>query len=141
MKISELMEAIKGWKHAHADLVKMRAARAAEGHEARLVRLKKDGTESRMHDAVSTYPTEQDARNRHSQLVKMNPGRDIRHNLYVDNKLVTVLDPSHLMEYASGGATGAASVASVANPFGIVIKRPSLFGYSPVRPKRKKRKS
>ena len=140
MKIQELMEAIKGWKHAHSDLMKLREARSAESHNASLVRLKKDGTESRMHDAVTTYPTEQDARKRHSQLVKLNPGKDIRHNLYVDNKLVGVLDPSHLMEYASSGATSSAHVASVANPFGITMRRPSLFGYMPA-PKQKKRKS
>ena len=221
MKIQELVEAIKGWKHAHADIVKMRAAKAAQSHQARLVRLKKDGSESKMHDATSTYPTEQDARNRHSQLVKLNPGRDIRHHLYVDNKLVAVLDAnlqevSHkvgmaagkalaksgtidaqeqqkymqkfqelvakekeiqaqpdagtgkyarelmnisrqkvkvanagkldawgkpLMEYASGGATSTGSVASVANPFGITMRRPSLFGYVAPTPKHKKRKS
>lgn len=141
MKISELQEAIKGWKHAHSDISKMRADRAAQSHQARLVSLKKDGTESKMHDASSTYPTEADARRRHADLVKMNPGRNIRHNLYVDNKLVGVLDKDNLLEFASSGATSAGSVASVANPSSMVMRRPNLFGYVPPTPKRKTSKS
>lgn len=217
MKIQELNEAIKGWKHANRDLMKWRADKAAQSHTAKLVSLKKDGTESKMHDAVSTYATEKDARARHSELVKLNPGRNIRHNLYVDNKLVTMLSPEDLMEvshkvgmaaakalgktsvtpevqekhmkawqeldrkeneisnrpdvatgkyakqfiqiarqktkvaragglngfgkplqeHASSGATGSASVASVAQPLGGVIRRPSLFGYAPVRKQKK----
>lgn len=131
MKISELQEAIKGWKHAHSDISKMRADRAAQSHQARLVSLKKDGTESKMHDASSTYPTEADARRRHADLVKMNPGRNIRHNLYVDGKLVGVLDPTSLQENASGGATGSGSVAGLPMYQGAVIRRPNLFGYVP----------
>ena len=109
MKISELMEAIKGWKHAHSDIAKMRAAKAAHSHTAKLVSLKKDGTESRMHDAVSTYPTESEARARHADIVKMNPGRQIRHNLYVHNQLVGMLDTnlqevSHKVGQAAGKA-------------------------------------
>ena len=220
MKIHELLEAIKGWKHAHSDLMRIRADHSALSHRARLVSLKKDGTESKMHDATSTYPTEEDARKRHADLVKLNPGRNIRHNLYVDDNLVDVLDSntvqeaSHkvgaaaekalrktaptvsdqeqamhkwqqldhkekeirdrpdantgkyakelmsinrqkvkvatagglnafgkpLMEFASGGGTSAASVASVVNPFGIVMRRPSLFGYVAPTPNRKKGK-
>jgi post-segregation antitoxin (ccd killing protein) len=221
MKIQELMEAIKGWKHAHGDIQKMRAARAAASHTAKLVRLKKDGSESHMHDAVSTYETAQDARKRHMDLVKLNPGRNITHNLYVDSKFVEVLTPdsltevSHkvgmaaikalcktavtqevqekhmkqwqeldrkedeiqarldahtgkyakelmqisrqkikvasagglnafgkpLQEHASSGATSAASVATLAQPLGAVVRRPSLFGHTSGVPDRKKRKS
>lgn len=219
MKIKELEEAIKGWTHAHSDLARMRAARAAASHHVKLVRLKKDGTESAMHDAVSTYPTQAAARARHADLVKLNPGRNMRHNLYVDNKLVQMLDEktlaevSHkvgaaahkalahqtvtatqqqalmhkfkqlvakeqelasrpdsatgkyaqelmnlsrqkikvaragnlnafgepLSETATSGGTSAGAVANVANPFGIVIKRPSLFGYvsTPKKPSHK----
>lgn len=98
MKIAELYEAIKGWKHAHSDLMKLRAAKAASQHTAKLVSVKKDGTESGMHDAVSTYPTEAEARARHAELVKLNPGRNIRHNLYVNNQLVQQLDPNTIAE-------------------------------------------
>ncbi len=46
-----------------------------------------------------------------------------------------------LNEYASGGASAAGSVASVANPFGFTISRtPNLFGYIPEQPKKKKAK-
>jgi hypothetical protein len=34
-----------------------------------------------------------------------------------------------LAETASGGATSSGAIASVTNPFGIVMRRPSLFGY------------
>lgn len=219
MKIQELMEAIKGWKHAHGDLMKLRAQKSAQSHTAKLVSVKKDGTESRMHDATSTYATEAEARAKHAYIVKLNPTRNIRHNLYVDDKFVEMLTPEHLtevshkvgvaaqkalktstvdadmqqrmmhkwqeltdqeqkiqslpdahtgkyakqlmnisrqkikvatqgklnaqgkpmMEDATSGATGAASVASMANPFGVIMRRPSLFGYTPA-PKRKSRK-
>lgn len=100
MKIHELQEAIKGWKHAHRDLTKMRSDRAAAQHTAKLVSIKKDGTESRMHDAAKTFPTEAEAREYHARIVKLNPGRNIRHNLYVDGNLVHMLDMTTLQEVA-----------------------------------------
>jgi len=36
-----------------------------------------------------------------------------------------------MLESASGGATSAGSIASVANPMGNINRRPSLFGYIP----------
>jgi hypothetical protein len=36
---------------------------------------------------------------------------------------------SELFENASSGGTSSGAVASVTNPFGIVMRRPSLFGY------------
>lgn len=49
-----------------------------------------------------------------------------------------------ISESASGGATSAGSVASVANPMGNINRRPSLFGYIPYeepeeKPKKTKR--
>ena len=49
-----------------------------------------------------------------------------------------------MVESASGGATSAGSVASVANPMGNINRRPSLFGYIPYeepddKPKKTKR--
>lgn len=210
MKISDLYEAIKGWKHAGRDINKWRAEKAAAARPAKLVRLKKDGTESGMHDAASTFDSEEAARQQHERMVGYNPGKRIRHNLYVDGQLVQELDGkleevSHkvgmaasrtlaksdtitpeqqqkyiqqyqklhakelelqakpdastgtyakqlmhlsrqktkvakqghldafgkpLKESASGGAAGAGSVATSVNPFGIVMRRPSLFGYT-----------
>ncbi len=45
-----------------------------------------------------------------------------------------------IIESASGGATSAGSIASVANPMGAINRRPSLFGYipQPTETKRKK---
>lgn len=92
MKISELQEAIHRWAHAGSDITKMRAARAAASHTAKLVSLKKDGEESQSRDATTTYPTEAEAKEYHARIVRLNPTRNIRHNLYVDNKLVGKLD-------------------------------------------------
>lgn len=44
-----------------------------------------------------------------------------------------------LNEMATGGGTSSVAVASVANPFGIVMRRPSLFGYIPNKPKKRKK--
>lgn len=44
-----------------------------------------------------------------------------------------------LEEMSTGGATSAGAVASVANPFGIVMRRPSLFGYVTSKPKKRKK--
>ena len=49
-----------------------------------------------------------------------------------------------LIESATSGATGSASIAGVANPMGSINRRPSLFGYIPEPPKQRakgKRKS
>ena len=92
MKISELYEAIKGWKHAGSDLMKHRAAAYNAKQPAMLVSIKKDGTESKMHDAKTYHGSEDAARKKHADIVGLNPGRNIRHNLYVDNKLVGMLD-------------------------------------------------
>lgn len=136
MKIRELQEAIKGWKHAASDIAKMRKTKSDSAKQARLVTLKKDGAESKMHDAVSYFHSEQEARDRHASIVKLNPGRNIRHNLYIDDKFVEVLN-----ETGSGGGTSSGAIASVANPFGIVMRRPSLFGYVPAKKRSKSRRN
>lgn len=136
MKIKELQEAIKGWKHASSDLVKMRAATKAAGQHVKLVSLKKDGTESRMHDATKTFDTEAQAREYHDRIVSLNPGKTIRHHLYVDNK-----PPEILTETSTGGGTSSGAIASVVNPFGIVMRRPSLFGYVPAKKRSKPQKN
>lgn len=60
-------------------------------------------------------------------------------------KISEILEPrnnlknSRMLENATGGATGSASVASVAQPFAHVMSRqPNLFGYAaPAKPKKK----
>ena len=51
------------------------------------------------------------------------------------------VDEDIVNEEATSGGMGVASVASIANPFGIVMHRPSLFGYIPAPKKRKKHKN
>jgi len=46
-----------------------------------------------------------------------------------------------ITESASGGATSAGSVASIANPMGNVNRRPSLFGYIPYEEPKKTKKT
>ena len=158
MKISELQEArgnlspkTLSWR------MKSRADAYNEKQPAVLVSIKKDGTESKMHDAKSYHASEEAARKKHADIVKLNPGRNIRHNLYVDNKLVQMLDTTTLtqaasadnlntsgkpmQENASSGGTSSTSIAIVANPFCEVMRRPSLFGYVPSKTKRKSTKS
>ena len=87
----EVDEEIKGMKHAGSILTKMRAANAEAKRTVALVRLKKDGGESGMHDARKSFNTEEDARKHHEQIVGYNPKSLIRHNLYIDGKLKEVL--------------------------------------------------
>lgn len=47
-----------------------------------------------------------------------------------------------MLESATAGATGAASIASLPGGFGAINRRPSLFGYIPQsRPQKKKKKA
>lgn len=87
----ELDEAIKGWKHAHSDIAKARAAASSASNDVKLVRLKKDGKESGMHDATKTFKSEDEARAHHANMVKLNPGKNIAHNLYVGGEHKEVL--------------------------------------------------
>lgn len=87
----ELEENIKGWKHAASDISKMRAA---QGKSVKLVSLKKDGTESKMHDATKMFRSEDEAQEHHDRVTKLNPKSKIKHNLYVDGKHVKTLGES-----------------------------------------------
>ena len=83
--------------------------------------------------------------NAHSDLV----GKDSHEGYVADTpygkiKLVNrsefMRKPDLLKEFASGGASSAGGVASIANPMGGVISRtPNLFGYIPVQPTKKKK--
>ena len=84
----ELDENIKGWKHAASDISKMRST---QGKTVKLVSLKKDGNESKMHDASKTFRSEDEAQEHHDRVTKLNPKSKIRHNLYVDGKQVKTL--------------------------------------------------
>ena len=85
-------EAIKGWKHAHSDLSKIRKSQSDAQKEVKLVSLKKDGNESKMHDATKSFSSEEEARAHHENIKKLNPTRGIRHNLYVGGEHKGVLE-------------------------------------------------
>lgn len=90
----QLNEQIKGWKHAHSDLAKERKAASNYKMSAVLHTLKKDGTESKMHDARQYFSSEQEARAQHERVKKLNPSRSIKHALYVDGKHIENLGES-----------------------------------------------
>ncbi len=82
-----MSEAIKGWKHAHSDLAKIRQQASDSQKQVHLHRLKKDGAESGMHDARKPFKSEDEARAHHENMKKLNPGKHMHHNLYVDGKV------------------------------------------------------
>lgn len=88
----QLNEAIKGWKNAHSDIQKIRRTQSDASKEVKLVSLKKDGNESKMHDAVKMFSTEDEARAHHKNIKALNPTRNIRHNLYVGGEHKEVLE-------------------------------------------------
>lgn len=90
----ELDEAIKGWKHAHTDIAKGRAAASSANKEVHLHQLTKAGKESGMHDARRAFSSIEDAEKHHENVHKLNPGKTYKHNLYVDGKLVKTLGES-----------------------------------------------
>lgn len=45
-----------------------------------------------------------------------------------------------LIESASAGATAAGNIASISQPMGAVMRRPSLFGYIPADTPKKRKK-
>jgi len=94
----KLEEAIKGWKNAASDIRKQRSAASDAKKSAVLVSLKKDGSESGMHDAKSYHASEEEARKKHETITKLNPNRKIRHNLYVDGKKVDTLGEETINE-------------------------------------------
>lgn len=85
-------EAIKGWKHAHSDLAKIRKSQSDSAKSVKLVSLKKDGNESKMHDATKVFSSEEEAKAHHENVKKLNPTRGIRHNIYVNGEHKGVLD-------------------------------------------------
>lgn len=88
---NEIDEAIKGWKNAHNDLSKIRSQKSSDSKSVALHRLKNDGNESGMHDARKAFGSEAEARKHHENMVQLNPGKKIRHNLYIDGKVVDKL--------------------------------------------------
>jgi hypothetical protein len=86
-----LEEQIKGWKHAHSDLMKHRKDITKLNDTVYLHKLKADGSESNMHDAKKTFKDLKSAVEHHENIKRLNPGKKIKYNLYIDNKLHSVL--------------------------------------------------
>ena len=80
-----MQEEIKGWKHAVSDLAKHRSG---QGKTIKLVALKKNGEESKLHDAITMHNSEEEARRHHNNRVRLNPGKNISHNMHVGNECV-----------------------------------------------------
>lgn len=93
MKFETFLEAngIKGWKNAHGDLAAIRKKSAAANNDYVLHQLKKDGKESGMHDARTTYATEKEARDKAAYWQKLNPKSGLKYNLYNNSKLIDTI--------------------------------------------------
>jgi len=90
-------EAIAGWKHAASDINKARKNISNQNKTVSLVSLKKDGTPSKLNDAVTFHKSEPEAIDYHNRITELNPNRNIKHHLYVNGKLVKTLgeDTNH----------------------------------------------
>lgn len=84
-----LEEEIKGWKHAHSDIMR---SRAEVGKNVTLHKLTKDGKESGMHDAKKSFRSEEEAIKHHENIKNLNPNKKISHNLYVNGEMKRVLN-------------------------------------------------
>jgi hypothetical protein len=82
-----ISEEIKGWKHAHSDIMKARSVAADASNNVAIHRLKADGGESGLHDARKSFRSEEDAHAHIANIKKLNPGKKINHNLYVNGQL------------------------------------------------------
>ena len=98
MHESEVDEDIKGWKHAGKDITKSRLQASNQAKSVRLHRVNSNGEESKMHDASSYFNDETEAREHHNRMVKLNPNKKIKHNLYVDGKPMEKLHEESLDE-------------------------------------------
>lgn len=89
LRFQQFQEQIKGWKHAGRDLARWRAQK---GKNVKLVSLKKNGEENKMHTAASLHSSREQAELYHHRVKISNPTRRIRHNIYIDGKLEGTLD-------------------------------------------------
>ena len=121
MRIADLQE---GMSRAGEILAKGRKARSDAQKAITLVRLKKDGAESKMHDAASKHTDLKAAQEYHDRLVKLNPKSTIAHNVYTDNSLTdTWTGARTISEDATSGATASGNVATVAQPMNWISRR------------------
>lgn len=102
-KREKLKEEIKGWKNAASDIAKYRSGQSDTSHT---VRLKNDGTESKMNDARTGHKNEKDAREYHERVKKLNPNKKIGHALYVDGKFKEKLLEGIVYSDNEGGKGG-----------------------------------
>ena len=77
---------------------KKRNLEKLKDHGVWLISVNKDGTESRMFTAKKHFVSVKDAIEHHNNMVKLNPGRRMVHNLHLDGSLghhVMKLDGHH----------------------------------------------
>jgi hypothetical protein len=129
IKLPEVNEEIKGWKNAGSDIARMRKARGDEAKTVHLHRLKKDGSESGMHDARKSFSSQEDAQRHHDNSRKLNPKSDIRHNLYIDGKQVSTLKESKVIVTNETGKKMNGKVQAVHGPVQQIKYRNGKTGY------------
>jgi hypothetical protein len=91
MKVKDLVEEIKGWKNAARDISSARQAKDQELSSFKLIKLKKDGKESGMHDATTWFKSEEEARKEAKRIQGLNPDRGIKYNLYHNSDLLDTI--------------------------------------------------
>ncbi len=72
---------IRNMQTAAKDLARGRAAKREASRPHRLVRLNRDGSESRMHDALERFATREAALAKVERVRQLNPGKTIRYAL------------------------------------------------------------
>jgi hypothetical protein len=91
-----------------SDAMKARKKKAQDAKPVWLHRLKKDGSENKMHDARSYFDDERAAKAHHDNMVKLNPGSKIEHHMYSyngDETMKTKLSGGKVV-MAKGGILG-----------------------------------
>ena len=69
-------------KSMYQDLKNKNTNKRNASKEYHIIRLNKNGSESKMHDAIYYFSKEQEALDFHNRLVELNPKRKIENNLY-----------------------------------------------------------
>lgn len=91
MKLAEVAKKGEAVKESLAsDALAARKSRSLEklkDHGVWLISVNKDGTESKMITAKKHFVSIKDAIDHHNNMVKLNPGRRMVHNLHMDNSL------------------------------------------------------
>lgn len=105
-KHHSLNEEIRGWKNAGRDINRARRNAANQAAPVIMVRLKKDGTESKLHDHTTYHTSVDAAKNRHENIKRSNPGKSFTHIIKTGSDNIVVED-------APANAVGGGAVAGI----------------------------